>query len=163
MPDYQQAKIYKIVSDQTDEIYIGSTCEHYLSTRLACHRVDLKRSRGVSSAKLLQYPDHKIVVLELYPCQNSKELRTRERYWVERLPNVINKARPIRTSEEKKRESLVRAKEYRNKHRDKYIAYLRKYSQMSKMRSYLAKIKQEHEQELRQIEFDQSLFSRILI
>lgn len=160
MPDYQQAKIYKIVSDQTDEIYVGSTCEYYLSSRLGGHRGDLKRNHGqLSSFKLLQYPDHKIVLLELYPCQNDKELRTRERYWVERLPNVVNKIRPIRTREEKKQESLDYSREHRNKYRDKYIAYLTKYNQMTRMKKYLTKIKQEHEQELRQIELDrQSVF-----
>ena len=35
---YSRGKIYKIVSDCTDKIYIGSTCEKYLSNRLAGHR-----------------------------------------------------------------------------------------------------------------------------
>ena len=37
MPDYQQSKIYKIVSPNTDKIYIGSTTKQYLSSRMAHH------------------------------------------------------------------------------------------------------------------------------
>jgi len=35
LPNYQQGKVYKLVMD--DLIYIGSTCQKYLSQRLAQH------------------------------------------------------------------------------------------------------------------------------
>ena len=41
--DCSLGKIYKIVSNQTDDIYIGSTCQKLLSTRLGKHRDDYKR------------------------------------------------------------------------------------------------------------------------
>ena len=41
--DYSLGKIYKLVSNQTDDIYIGSTCQKLLSTRLCGHIQDYKR------------------------------------------------------------------------------------------------------------------------
>ena len=42
MNKYQNAKIYKIVCNITNKIYIGSTCEPKLSRRLAGHRSQFK-------------------------------------------------------------------------------------------------------------------------
>ena len=36
--NYSLGKIYKLVSDETDDIYIGSTCQRLLSKRLGQHR-----------------------------------------------------------------------------------------------------------------------------
>ena len=41
--DYSLGKIYKIVSNQTDDIYIGSTSQNLLSVRLGKHRDEYKR------------------------------------------------------------------------------------------------------------------------
>ena len=40
--DYSKAKIYKITSEHTPKIYIGSSCEPYLSNRLAGHKQKYK-------------------------------------------------------------------------------------------------------------------------
>ena len=40
---YQQGKIYKLISSETDKIYIGSTCKKYLSQRLQDHKTDYKK------------------------------------------------------------------------------------------------------------------------
>ena len=37
MPDYSKGKIYKLISNHTDDIYIGSTCD-LLSKRLYKHK-----------------------------------------------------------------------------------------------------------------------------
>ena len=39
---YQLGKIYKIVSSQTDKIYIGSTCQKYLCNRMNNHKQNLR-------------------------------------------------------------------------------------------------------------------------
>ena len=57
--DYSQGKIYKMVSAETDKIYIGSTALPRLCTRMAQHRSDFHRyqlgKRGyVASFELLQ-------------------------------------------------------------------------------------------------------------
>ena len=38
MPNYQQSKIYKIISNNSDKIYIGSTTNQYLANRKAVHK-----------------------------------------------------------------------------------------------------------------------------
>ena len=40
MPDYKQGKIYKIISNQTNLVYVGSTAMPRLSIRMAKHRCD---------------------------------------------------------------------------------------------------------------------------
>ena len=57
--DYKNGKIYKIVCNTTGLQYIGSTCNPYLSTRLAGHRSDYKRylqnkTRYISSFEVLK-------------------------------------------------------------------------------------------------------------
>ena len=42
MPNYKLGKIYKLVSNNTKDIYIGSTCYKHLSKRLGNHRYDRK-------------------------------------------------------------------------------------------------------------------------
>jgi hypothetical protein len=38
MPDYQLGKIYKLICNVTDLVYIGSTCEPSLARRMSSHR-----------------------------------------------------------------------------------------------------------------------------
>ncbi len=66
MPDYKLAKIYKLVSGKTNQIYIGSTCEKHLSNRLAGHKshykLMLKRKDEGSNNynKMTSYEAHEI-------------------------------------------------------------------------------------------------------
>jgi len=99
MNKYQRAKIYKIVSNAVPDVYIGSTCEPYLSNRLAGHRGNYKRylngkSPCCSSYKILGTNDYDIILIEQYPCNNKEELHARERYWIEITKNCVNKRSP---------------------------------------------------------------------
>lgn len=89
MPDYQEGKIYKLVSSHTDQVYIGSTTQK-LNIRLSGHESDFNRNMKKSSEKLIRYCDCKIELLEKFPCKNDKELRKREQYWINKYPNVSN-------------------------------------------------------------------------
>ncbi len=77
MPDYKNGKIYKIISDCTDKVYIGSTIQK-LSCRMTSHR----KRNGLSSRILIEFGDAKIVLLEAYPCSNRGELTAREQHWI---------------------------------------------------------------------------------
>ena len=64
--DYSNGKIYKITSFQTDDIYIGSTCNPYLSTRFSKHKNNYKSYLNgdfnyISSFEIMKYPDAKII------------------------------------------------------------------------------------------------------
>jgi len=81
--DYSQGKIYKLVSNQTDKIYIGSTCQRLLSKRLGSHRSHYKmwlagNYCNTRSFEILKFNDSQIVLIENFPCQDKYELEARE-------------------------------------------------------------------------------------
>ena len=80
MVNYQTAKIYKIVNDINDKIYIGSTCNE-LRYRMYGHRNDSKKERNTNP----MYKDMKdncekfrILLVENFPCENKQQLEARE-------------------------------------------------------------------------------------
>ncbi len=100
--NYQNGKIYKLVSFQTDKVYVGSTYERNLNNRLAKHRVGFRdyklgKRTNMTSFELLKYEDVDIILIENYPCNNKQELHARERYWIEAL-DCVNKNIPTRTN-----------------------------------------------------------------
>jgi hypothetical protein len=104
---YQNSKIYKIVSDKTDKIYIGSTTEKYLSNRLAGHVTNYKRYKEgkskayVSSFKLLELESYEIILIEVFPCNSKDELNAREYYYIKQINNnTVNENIPKKTLEE---------------------------------------------------------------
>jgi len=73
-------KIYKIVSDSTDKIYIGSTVRT-LEERLEGHEEHYEKwfnsdfkSGYCTSFEILKYGNYKILLLEDYPCSCTSEL-----------------------------------------------------------------------------------------
>jgi hypothetical protein len=105
--DYSQGKIYKIVCNITDEIYIGSTKEKYLTRRLQKHKSyvneNLKNPKRnmPTSSQILKRGDFQIVLIENYPCKTKYELESRERYWIENT-DCVNILVPTRTTKEKR-------------------------------------------------------------
>ena len=98
MLDYSQGKIYKLISDQTDKIYIGSTVEPYLSRRLTGHKVAYNawktntNTKYCSSFEILKNDNYKIVLLELFPCNSKDVLCAKEQEWIDNLKeNCVNK------------------------------------------------------------------------
>lgn len=82
---YQRGKIYKIISPNTDKIYIGSTTEQTLACRMRQHRVNyrywLKGSYGyVTVFDIFESGDESIILVESYPCNSKDELRAREQH-----------------------------------------------------------------------------------
>ena len=75
MPDYSLGKIYCIRSYQTDKIYIGSTCQKYLSTRFQYHKLI---TNTTNSKTIIDYGDAYIELLENFPCASKQELHKRE-------------------------------------------------------------------------------------
>ncbi len=101
MVNYSQGKIYKIVSSQTNKVYVGATCKRQLCERMAEHRLHYKqfisgkRKTMYTSKELLQYGDAEIVLLENCHCNTKDELNAREQHYVNTLPNVVNKNNPV--------------------------------------------------------------------
>ncbi len=136
MVNYQNGKIYKIVSDSTDDVYVGSTTKKYLCNRMAGHRDHYKKwQQGnfsfITSFEILKHGDAKIFLLEKYPCNSKEELDSRERWYIDNTENCINKNKPGRTIKawRKENENILRLKEkiYREKNKDRINDYLKHY------------------------------------
>ena len=94
MPDYTKGKIYKLISSQTKDVYIGSTTTT-LYLRFMYHINNNKSTGDCSSKELLKFDDCRIELIEDYPCDSHLELREREQYFMDLLDNVINKQRAV--------------------------------------------------------------------
>jgi len=152
MPDYSKAKLYKVWSPQTREIYVGSTIQT-LSNRISGHRTDLKRYKAgkkgkyCTSFKILEYGDARIELLEKYDaCTCRDELLAREGKYIRELDCVnkriagrtdkqyyLDNKDKINAKDKKYREANKdKIKEYREANRDKYKEYLNKYYEANK-------------------------------
>jgi hypothetical protein len=107
--DFSQGKIYKIYSDKTDKIYIGSTCKT-LKSRLQTHKNNFTNfNKGLYKANVSvfelfrMYDDVKIDLIENYVCNNKEELRRKEREITESYNKniVLNKNKSIQSNEER--------------------------------------------------------------
>ena len=127
MVNYQLGKIYKIVDNTNNNIYIGSTCEPTLARRLATHMGSYKnyleaKKNNVTSFQIFANNDYEIILLELYPCNSKDQLHARERFYIESL-KCVNKQYPGRTKKEyckihKEDKKLYNA-QYRNENKEK--------------------------------------------
>ena len=72
MPDYQNGKIYKIVSPSNPDMlpYFGATTQR-LCSRMNGHR---RSDQMCQSSVLIGCGDAKIVLVENYPCNSKEEL-----------------------------------------------------------------------------------------
>jgi len=127
---YTRGKIYKIVSDKSENIYIGSTTEPTLARRMAGHRANFKDWKNgkrayVTSYSLLEHGDAQIILIELCSCKSKDELLSRERHYIEMYKNnVVNKqVRPIITKDENEK----RKKEYYDINKKKICEYQKEY------------------------------------
>jgi hypothetical protein len=132
--NYNNSKIYKICSLNTDKIYIGSTIRKYLSDRMGEHRYQYRQwkinnnnNRYITSFELLdKYNDCKIILLENYSCNSIDELHARERYYIELYKNIcVNKIIPTRTKKEYAQ--LEKVKEYKKKYYEEHILEKKEY------------------------------------
>jgi len=111
MPNYEEGKIYKIVCNETGEVYVGSTTYKYLSRRLSAHKSP--SSNTCSCKHIINRGNYDMVLIEHYPCNSKDELHSRERYWIENT-KCVNLNLPIATEEEHKQ----KRKDYRETHKE---------------------------------------------
>ena len=110
-----KAKIYKIIDNTNDNIYIGSTCCS-LKTRLSKHKSNYKRFlnglyHNVKSFNILKNDDYKIELLENCDIKTKDELLARERFYIENN-DCLNKVVPGRTDKEYYNDNKDKIKDY---------------------------------------------------
>lgn len=89
MPDFSKAKIYKLVSTKTADIYIGS-CLVELSKRLSQHKAP--SNTCISKSMFINDAIITIVLIENYQCENKNQLKARELHYITTLQCInINK------------------------------------------------------------------------
>lgn len=134
---YQHAKIYKITSDSSDKIYIGSTCNP-LYKRLGQHRTNYKQFQNgkyhnVSSFEIIKLDDAIITLIEDYPCERKEQLHARERYHIELNKSIcVNKRIPTRTEKEYSEANKDKIAKYYQANKDKIAEYNKVYNKANK-------------------------------
>jgi len=131
---YSRGKIYKIISPETEKIYIGSTIEPTLANRLGKHKYQFKSWNNgaklyVSSFKLLELPNYQIVLIELYPCTSKDELTAREQHY-------LNLHKDIIVNHQKANSGCKTDKEYNNQYyqenKEHHAVYFKEYNEKNK-------------------------------
>jgi hypothetical protein len=135
MPNYQNAKIYKLWSPEGDDIYIGSTTQK-LCDRKAGHNGDFKNNKKCSSAILYnKYNDIRIELLECCPCDNKEELKKKEGEYI-RNNECVNRCIAGRTkkeyNEDNKEKIKEQTKEYREKNKEIINEKIKEYREKNK-------------------------------
>jgi len=102
MVNYANGKIYKLVNNVDDEIYVGSTCNP-LHKRKSQHKYDCKVHPNYPVYRHLNsvgFQHVEIILIEACECKDKNELKKRERHWIDTLRPSLNKQLPLRTQKE---------------------------------------------------------------
>ena len=97
---YEHSKIFKIVCDETNKIFIGSTVQKYLSSRLSQFKLLHKNYKNNQSRiyrevfQVLEKESYHIELIENYACKNKLQLRRREKVYVDST-ECVNKIHNI--------------------------------------------------------------------
>ena len=132
MVNYTEGKIYKIVDNTNDNIYIGSTC-NTLKDRMYQHKT---KKNTCSSKIIIENGNYDIILIENYSCNDKNELHARERYWIDNTENCINKQLPQQTkkewTEKNKEKLIVQSKKNYEANKEHYTDYKAKWYQENK-------------------------------
>jgi Uri superfamily endonuclease len=132
MSNFSNGKIYKITGGGLT--YIGSTTET-IEKRLNRHKAYLKENRYCASRDVIVHDDCKIELLELFPCENKKQLIEREQYYLSQIENC-NKNRALAKPREYKVKDINKIKAI-PKLRDYKAEYEKRKSNPEVYRKYL--------------------------
>jgi len=109
--DYKNGKVYRVICEETNRQYIGSTCTE-LRKRLHQHK------RKGQECMTKEFINPSIILIEDYPCERKEQLLMRERHFIETM-ECVNKRRPIISREER----VEYDKEYNEKNKEKIKEY----------------------------------------
>ena len=142
---YSNGKIYKLVNNVDDEIYVGSTCTP-LAKRWYEHKKYAERfpERRVYKhfLRAIGLSNVRIILIEEYACSNRRQLGKRERFWFDQLQPSLNMQVPSRSREEYEQSEACKISN-RKKHA--------KYQQTSPVyKAYVERKKQEAREKTRE-------------
>ena len=126
MNKFEHGKIYTIRSNITPLVYVGSTCQRLLSSRMTGHRRNFKTYKNgkgsyCTSFDIFEVDENCYIELyEYYPCNTELELRKREGEVIRSL-DCVNKHIAGRTK-----------KEYREDNKEHISEYFKQYCENNK-------------------------------
>ena len=125
---YNHGKIYKIINNINEKIYIGSTTQQ-LSKRFYCHKSDAKNEYKQNSPiykamNELGHEKFQIVLIELYSCSSKEELFARETYYIKEHNTIKNGYNLLYSKRSQK--------EYYEDNKEKIIEYKKKWNEEHK-------------------------------
>lgn len=141
--NYANTIIYRIFSDNCDYVYVGSTTNFV--SRKANHKSNCnnktKSSYNYKVYEIIRanggWENFKMLEIEEYFCESSKQAKKREQYWIDFYKANLNSKKSFggETKEEAKKqyilehkeEILQKQKEYYIENSDKRIQYAKQY------------------------------------
>jgi hypothetical protein len=105
MVNYQNGKIYMIMTENSNDIYIGSTVQ---TLKLRLHQHECKYRKGVyrSSQEILKQGNYKIVLIKDFACNSLIELETEETKFQKDFVCVNKKFARVTEEEKQQRKEL---------------------------------------------------------
>lgn len=107
-------KIYKIVDNTNNNVYIGQTKQKYLSSRIKLHKHEAKVNKNCSSKIIINNNDWYYELIE------ETDNKSREIYWIQNTKNCINKYKCNFDEKKSKKEYYEKNKEEFKKRNNKY-------------------------------------------
>ena len=144
MPDYSKAVIYKIYDDEGT--YYGSTVDYH--NRKSYHKYMYSSCR---SEEIITRGNWKMEIVEEFPCENRKELLTRERYYIENFP-CVNHITPILFGDEAKERNKMHTKRYKANNKEQIAENSREYRKknIEKIRKKTMEYRQKNIEKIRE-------------
>jgi hypothetical protein len=134
---YQNGKIYKLVSDLTDNIYIGSTTQPLYKRHHQHIKGFIKGSNKCKSIELLKLGETRIELIENYSCNSKEQLNAREGYYIKLNKNIcVNKYIMGRTSKQYREDNkdiiIEKKKQFYEDNKAKITEHNKQYREVNK-------------------------------
>jgi len=110
MNNYRNGKIYMIMTENSNDIYIGSTIQT-LKARLNKHESYYKTGIYCSSAEIIKQGNYKIILIKNFACDSKEELEFEETRFQKDMV-CVNKILARLTDEEKRQNNKQNKKKY---------------------------------------------------
>jgi len=123
--------VYKIVSNETDKCYVGSTTQK-INKRFSKHKYSYKKYidgnfHYISSFEILQYDDAKIVLIDEIEFEDKTDLHKLEGKYIIDL-DCVNKCIGGRTTKEYYQENKDKLKQYKKQYYEKNTDKIKQYN-----------------------------------
>lgn len=126
MPDYKLTKVYKIICDCDDRIYVGYTTRT-LDARMSSHKKATTRVPFSDHMREVGFKHFTIVLLEEKECKNAEEARQLEHKWMVELGALDPETGFNRTPPTQQLTDYEYQKQYREANKDVIRERKRKY------------------------------------